>query len=485
MTVVPIGRQFTNLAEADPDRPSLTCNEVTLTRAEVERSANRRARAFQQLGVVQGDLVTVALPNSIDFYLSCIAIWKLGATPQPVSWRLPALEREAIVELADSRIVVGTAPDAHPGRTCLPVDWQPDPALDDSPLPDVVSPSLKAPTSGGSTGRPKLILSGDPGLVDVDSRMNLLMEPDRCQVVPGPLYHNGPFIFSMSSLFRGNHIVVEQKFDAERTLRLIERHSCDWIFLVPTMMNRIWRLPQETRDRYDLSSLRIVFHLAAPCPVWLKQNWIDWLGPDRIWELYAGTEAQAMTLISGSEWLEHRGSVGRPVAGEMKVLDVEGNEVKSGEVGEVWMRPPPERDRPTYEYRGAEARRMEGGWESLGDLGWMDEDGYLYLSDRRTDLILAGGANIYPAEVESALEEHPEVHGSVVIGLPDEDLGQRVHAIIQVDDPANPPDENELRAFLAERLVRYKVPRTFEFVSELLRDDAGKVRRSALRDARV
>ena len=315
--------------------------------------------------------------------------------------------------------------------------------------------------------------------------MALLMEPDRCQVVPGPLYHNGPFIFSMGALFRGNHIVVERKFDAERTLQLIERHSCDWIFLVPTMMNRIWRLPQETKDRYDISSLRIMFHLAAPCPPWLKQNWIDWLGPDRIWELYAGTEAQAMTLISGTEWVAHRGSVGRPVLGEMKVLDPDGNDVKPGEVGEVWMRPPPERERPTYEYRGADARRMDGGWESLGDLGWMDEDGYLYLSDRRTDLILAGGANIYPAEVESALEEHPAVQGCVVIGLPDEDLGQRVHAIVQVADPAEPPDEVELRSFLAERLVRYKVPRTFEWVSELLRDDAGKVRRSALRDARL
>lgn len=166
----------------------------------------------------------------------------------------------------------------------------------------------------------------------------------------------------------------------------------------------------------------------------------------------------------------------------MQILGPDGSPLPPGEVGEVWMRPPPDRARPTYEYRGAEPRARDGGWESLGDLGWMDADGYLYLSDRRVDLILAGGANIYPAEVEAALEEHPAVDGSVVIGLPDEELGQRVHAIVA---SSSPPTEDELRTFLSERLVRYKVPRTFEFVTELLRDDAGKVRRSALRDERA
>jgi len=484
MAVVSIGRVLTMLAEAEPDRRSITDQDRTVTRSQLESRANRLARAYEDLGVRQGDLVTVGLPNSVEFYEVCCAVWKLGATPQLVSGRLPAREREAIVELADSRLVVGADPAAHPGRTVLPAGFEPDDALDDRPLPDVVAPSFKAPTSGGSTGRPKLILSGDPGVVDLDARPPLFQQADGCQVVVGPLYHNGPFTFSMWGLFRGSHLIVEPRFDARTTLSLIERHHADWIFLVPTMMHRIWRLDPAVREGYDLSSLRIVFHLAAPCPPWLKQNWIDWLGPDRIWELYAGTEAQASTLISGREWLAHRGSVGRPSAGEMKVLDAEGRELPPGEVGEVWMRPPPGRERPTYEYRGAEARRREGGWESLGDLGWMDADGYLYLSDRRVDMILAGGANIYPAEVEAALEEHPAVRGSVVVGLPDDDLGQRVHAIVEVDHPGA-VDEEDLRSFLATRLVRYKIPRTFEFVDELLRDDAGKVRRSALRDARI
>lgn len=483
MAIVSIGRRLTDLAEADPDRPSLTCDGHTITRAEVESKANRLARAYAGLGVVQGDLVTIALPNSIEFYLACFAIWKLGATPQPVSSRLPLAEREAIVELADSRLIVGV--DSHPTRVSLPAGYQPPADLDDSPLPDVISPSLKAPTSGGSTGRPKLILSGDPGVVDVEAGPTLMQKVDGCEVVAGPLYHNGPFIFSMGAFFHGNHLVVESHFDAVDTLRLIEQHAVDWIFLVPTMMHRIWRLDPAVRDSFDLSSLVVMLHLAAPCPPWLKQNWIEWLGPERIFELYAGTEAQAATWITGTEWLEHRGSVGRPLVGEMKILGPDGEELAPGEVGEVWMRSPPTRERPTYEYRGAEARRREGGWESLGDLGSMDADGYLYLSDRRVDLILAGGANIYPAEVEAALEEHPGVLGSVVIGLPDDDLGQRVHAIVHVADVGAPPSEASLRAFLDTRLVRYKVPRTFEFVDSLLRDDAGKVRRSALRDARI
>jgi len=479
MAVVSIGRRLTDLAAADPDRPAVTCDERTVTRSELERRANRLARAYAELGVGPGELVTIALPNSIEFYEAAWAIWKLGATPQPVSWRLPDRERQAIVELADSRLVLGAT---APGRISLPAGWEPPASLSDEPLRDVVSPCLKAPTSGGSTGRPKLILSGDAGVFDTEARPGRLMERERTQVVAGPLYHNAPFLYSTSGLLLGNHLVVERRFDAGNTLRLIERWACDWIFLVPTMMSRIWRLPD--RLAYDVSSLRVVLHLAAPCPPWLKQHWIDWLGPDRIWELYAGTEAQASTLISGREWLDHRGSVGRVVSGAMRVRDRSGADLGPGQVGEIWMRPPEGRDGPTYRYRGAEARRSVDGWESLGDLGWMDADGYLYLSDRRDDLILAGGANIYPAEVEAALEEHPAVSGSVVIGLPDDDLGQRVHAVVCLEPGATAPTEDELRRFLGERLVRYKVPRSFEFVSELLRDDAGKVRRGALRDER-
>jgi bile acid-coenzyme A ligase len=235
------------------------------------------------------------------------------------------------------------------------------------------------------------------------------------------------------------------------------------------------------REKYDLSSLRVVWHLAEPCPPWLKEAWIEWLGADRIFELYAGTEAQAATVITGSEWLEHRGSVGRTFTGSICITDVDGNEVPAGVEGEVWMKS--DLENPSYRYIGAEARMRDGGWESLGDMGWLDEEGFLYLGDRTTDMILTGGANVYPAEVEAVIAEHPAVRSCAVIGLPDDDLGSIVHAIVEAD-----PDElrvDDLLTFVRERLVRYKVPRTVEVVTEPLRDDAGKLRRSALRAERL
>jgi bile acid-coenzyme A ligase len=288
----------------------------------------------------------------------------------------------------------------------------------------------------------------------------------------------------MTALLAGNHVVLMGKFDAERTLQLIDRFRPDSMYLVPTMMARISKLPAEVRERCDVSSLKVVWHLAAPCPPWLKEEWINWLGAETIWELYGGTEAQAATIITGVEWMAHKGSVGKVNVNQFKVLRPDGSEAEAGEVGEVFMRPSDDENLRTYRYIGAEARRIEGGWESLGDMGSLDADGYLYLSDRQTDMILAGGANIYPAEIEAALDEHPRVRSCAVIGLPDDDLGNLVHAIVQTDD-GTPIDLDELRAHLAERLVRYKIPRTFEFTNDALRDDAGKLRRSALRAERL
>jgi bile acid-coenzyme A ligase len=282
-------------------------------------------------------------------------------------------------------------------------------------------------------------------------------------------------------LLKGNHVVVMERFDAATALALVERHRVDWMYAVPTMMHRIWRLPAQDRRAFDVSSLRVVFHMAAPCPPWLKQAWIDWLAGERILELYGGTEAQAITVIAGDEWLEHRGSVGRPVVGEILVLDTAGNELPPGAVGEIWMRRGPDGP-PSYRYVGAEAKSRPGRWESLGDMGWKDADGYLYLSDRDTDMILVGGANVYPAEVESALDEHPQVTSSCVIGLPDDDYGNSVHAIVQTAERITGAQLDE---FLRSRLGTYKRPRTYEFVTEPLRGDDGKVRRSALRAERV
>ncbi|CAN5604365.1 AMP-binding protein [soil metagenome] len=474
-------RRLALLAEEEPGRIAITCGEDTITRADLVSRSNRLARELVELRVEVGSMVTIALPNSIDFVVAVAAAWAVGATPQPVSSRLPSRELASIVELADSLVVIGADPGTFPDRTCLPVGHQPSADLDDAALPDVASPSWKAPTSGGSTGRPKLIVAGDPAVYVEGFASFLGFTADGTLVMPGPLYHNGPFIWTCQALLRGSSVALLERFDAEATLAAIGAHHATVAYLVPTMMKRIWRLPEEVRDRYDLSSLTTVWHLAEPCPDWLKQVWIDWLGPERIFELYAGTEGQTSTIITGTDWLAHRGSVGRPAPDTVQIADEDGNEVPAGVHGEIWLRSA--REAPTYRYVGAEARTREGGWESLGDRGWLDGDGYLYLGDRTGDMILTGGANVYPAEVEAAIAEHPAVRSCVVFGLPDEDKGNVIHAVVEADE--SELDVEELLAFLRERLVAYKLPRTVEVVDQALRDDAGKVRRGELRALRL
>jgi bile acid-coenzyme A ligase len=468
------------LAQARPDRPAVTASAESVTRAELEDRAEGLARAMRAAGVRADDFVSMALPNGVDWFVGALATWMLGATIQPVNPRMPERELRAVLDLAEPRVVLALDPSLAAGRTVL----SPRDRLDDgSPLPPVISRTWKAPTSGGSTGRPKLIVSGDPAAMDTDLAMGTMfgMPDDGCIVMPGPLFHNGPLIWSVAGLLSGLHVVVLDRFDAEQTLALMAEHRADVVYLVPTMMKRIWRLPTDVREAYDLSNLKLVWHLAEPCPVWLKQAWIDWLGAERIIELYGGTEGQLRCVISGPEWLAHKGSVGKPLGGAISVRDPDGHPVPAGVEGELWMRS--DRDTPAYQYIGATARTSDDGWESLGDMGWVDEDGYVYLGDRSSDMILVGGSTVYPAEVEGALGEHPEVRSCAVIGLPDEDKGNLIHAIVEADPGRVTGDE--LRAFVGERLAGYKRPATFEFVDTALRDDAGKVRRSELRAERL
>lgn len=482
MAVISLSRIIAHWAALQPARTVLSHEGQDVSWAEFEARTNRLARAYQQLGVKPDDFVTVSLPNGIEFFEACFAIWKAGATPQPISARLPKLERDQIVEIGAPSLVIGVAEGEYPQAACVPQGYAPSAELPDTPLPEVTAASFKAMTSGGSTGRPKLIVSKQPAASDPDVPL-LEISQQGCMLIPGPLYHNGPFLWAMTALFKGCTVVVTTRFDAEETLRLIEKHKVDVIYTVPTMMRRIWALPEEVRNRYDLSSLKALWHLAAPCPAWLKECFIEWLGPEVIWELYGGTEGQGSTTIQGTEWLKHRGSVGKPVETcEMKIVGDNGETLPPREVGEVFIRPLAGAG-TTYRYIGADAKAIDGGWESLGDLGWMDEDGYLYLSDRLSDMVIVGGANIYPAEVEAAIEAYPGVRSSAVIGLPDEDMGARLHAVI--DRPDGPVDDAAMTAHLAERLVRYKIPKSFEYTAEAVRDDAGKVRRKALREARL
>jgi bile acid-coenzyme A ligase len=482
MSLISLSRIIAHWAAIQPSRAALVHEGHSVTWAQLEARTNRLARAYQALGVKQDDFVTIALPNGIEFFEACLATWKAGATPQPVSARMPKFERDQIVEVGEPSLVVGVEPGEYAPTACLPAGYVPDASLSDAPLPEVTAASYKAMTSGGSTGRPKLIVSKSPAAADPDLPL-LNIEQQGCMLIPGPLYHNGPFLWAMTALFKGCTIVVTTRFDAEETLRLVEAHKVDVIYTVPTMMRRIWALPEEVRTKYDVSSLKALWHLAAPCPPWLKECFIEWLGAEVIWELYGGTEGQGSTTIQGTEWLTHKGSVGRPVETcEMKVVDENGVTLPPGEVGEVFIRPLAGAG-TTYRYIGAAAKSIEGGWESLGDMGWMDAEGYLYLTDRLSDMILVGGANIYPAEVEAAIDAFPGVRSSAVIGLPDEDMGARLYAV--VDRPDGPADPKAMEAHLAERLVRYKIPKQFEYVTEPVRDDAGKVRRKALREARL
>jgi bile acid-coenzyme A ligase len=472
-------------AERKPaDAIAVSHGADALTWEQLERNANRRARAFATKGVKAGDFVAIGLPNSNAFFETTFAVWKCGATPTSLSWRLPRGEAAAVLEILKPALVVGGEEDWN-APNALPVNFTAD-GFSDEPLASPVARYWKAMTSGGSTGRPKVILDHQPAVVDTSAEPPLGIPLGASLLNPGPLYHNAPFIVSHTALFAGGRVTGLVKFDAEETLRLIEASRVQWVNFVPTMMHRIWALPHEVRNAYDLSSLQIVFHMAAPMPPWLKEKWIDWLGAERIYELYGGTERQGATIISGVEWLAHKGSVGK--IGEscrLRIIGEDGHDVAPGETGEIYFLPN-DGAGSTYHYLGAEPKRRADDWESLGDIGRLDADGYLYLGDRLADMILRGGANIYPAEVEAAVTAHPEVRSCVVVGLPDPEFGQRVHAILELDENANAQAvADDMGDFLADRLSRYKHPETFESVSVGLRDDSGKVRRTLLRDERA
>jgi bile acid-coenzyme A ligase len=448
----------------------------------LERDSNRRARLYREMGVKDGDFVTVALENSASFFEATFAIWKLGATPHMVSPRMPGAEAEAILEVMRPALVVGEPGPWPTGVRVVSGEARVE-GVDDSPLPDVApSRYWKAMSSGGSTGRPKIIVDHKPAVYD--PQQPWARQPlDSAILNTSPLFHNAGFLTAHIGLFHGDRVVGMARFDAEEALRLIEQHRIEWALFVPTMMHRIWSLPHSVREKYDLSSLQAVVHSTSAMPRWLKEKWLDWLGPQKIWELYGATEQIGGTTISGVEWLEHPGSVGRPNPGaQLKILRDDGTECAAGEAGEIYFIP---RTGPgsTYHYLGAEAKRRPGGWETSGDIGWVDDEGYLYIADRRVDLIVRGGANIYPAEVEAALDSFPGVASSIVIGLPHESLGRTVHAIIE-SAPGCSLDLGALRDHLVGRLLKYKLPESIELVGYALRSDAGKARRAQLREER-
>lgn len=460
--------------------PAVTYPDGTLTWDELDRRSNQRARLLASLGVGKDDLVAVMLPNGCEFHEAVAGIWKAGATPCLLPSRLPGREASEMLALASPAAIIGDIAIPHDAPRIAPgaaLDH-----LSDAPLENAGAAHWKAVASGGSSGRPKIIVDSMSASIDPGAPpfAGLGVPTDGAMLNPGPLYHNMPFLFTSFGMMAGAHIVGMNRFDAEECLRLIERHRVEFTVMVPTMMQRILALPEDVRTVYDLSSLKVVWHMSAPCPPWVKRAWIDWLGPDRIFEAYGGTEGGGGTFITGAEWLAKPGSVGRAAPGTLRILREDGSEADAGEIGEVNF---PAAGAGKFRYIGAEKKVDAAGGYSIGDLGHLDADGYLFLADRRSDLILRGGANVYPAEVEAALDEHPLVSSSVVIGLPSEDLGERVHAIIQLREGAQ-LDLAAITAHLGERLAKYKWPASYELSEAPLRDDAGKVRRSALKSER-
>ena len=435
------------------------------------------AGALAARGVATGDRVSLRLGNTAEMIFSVFAAWKLGAVPVPVRWDLPEWECVRVLEVIEARVDLS--------RDDL--DWLRATADDEiEPLPDAMSPQSHGICSSGSTGTPKVIVIDRPAEWDgqgPDPFPSGWIDVARPQIVlvPAPLYHTNGFA-TLPLLLAGDRLVLLEKFDAARVIDLVERHRVTTFTATPTMLQRIADVPGI--DDRDLSSLVWVLQGAAAIPGSLVRRWIDLIGAERFYLAYGMTEGLGLAAMRGDEWLSHPGSVGRGYRDtEIRILDADGALLPPGEVGEIFLRWPAG---GLYHYLGGATRLAvtDDGFASAGDLGFVDEDGFLHIADRRSDLIISGGANVYPAEVESALIDHPEIADVVVIGLSDDEWGRRVHAIIEPRDHTTPPSEADVIAFAKSRLAGYKAPKTVEVVDRIPRSEATKVNRQELIRAR-
>lgn len=475
-------------ARSRADEPALVFahadrSEEILTWKELAGLATEFARGLVARGVTRGRTAAAVIPNSPELVALGFATWRAGGCFLPVSADMPAPERDALLGLVDPAVVVTSAPpdSASDARVITPDDLRAEDSSGTDPMPEIFAWPGKAIGSGGSTGRPKVIVTKRPwawmpGAEDNPIWKSMGIRPGMRHLISGPLYHNWGFDLCFVGLAAGFPMVLMERFEARRAVDLIRRHRVQYAGLVPTTMRRIAQLPGLDPD--DLSSLEAICHSAAPCPPALKRAWMKLLSPERVYEIYGGTEGFGICTLRGDEWLAHPGSVGRPVDSEVLIVGDDERPLPPGEIGAIYLRRRDPDDHATY--RGAPpAPSTADGFLSLGDLGWVDEDGFLYLADRRADLIITGGVNVYPAEVEAALAEHPAVAESVVIGVPDEEWGKRVHAVIELREGTSATAE-DIRTHCASLLLKTKVPKTVEFIDRLPRSDAGKIRRSQL-----
>lgn len=447
-----------------------------VTWEELDIRSTQLARVLAGRGLGLGDVLAVCIRNSPEHLLSSFAAWKVGATVVPVRWDLPDWERNRVLAtLAPHLVIDADHLDVFEESRTAPTE----------PLPEVVSPHGWGVCSSGSTGTPKVIFVKNPGLFvpgfggvsSVVEAYGKLPQPQRV-LVPAPLYHTNGFT-ATRNLMAGVQVVLLERFHAARVLDLVEQQRVTGFIGATPMLQRIAQVPGV--DERDFSSLDWVQQGASPLPVWLGRRWCELVGPERFYMSYGASEMHGLVTCRGDEWLEHPGTLGRAFGEtEIKILDSDGKELPEGEVGLIYMRTP---TGPAAYYVGDDVPpmpRTDDGFVTVGDLGWLEGGGFLFLADRRTDMIVTGAVNVFPAEVESALSEHPDIADVVVIGLRDPEWGRRVHAIVQPAGPGERPDPEEVIAFARERLATYKVPKTVEFVDSIQRNDAMKLNRAAL-----
>jgi long-chain acyl-CoA synthetase len=479
----------------------------TVSYRELDQASNRLAQLFRDKGLRQGDRIALMLENHPRYFEICWAAQRSGIIYTAISSRLTAGEAAYIVGDCGARLFISSkalADQAGALRAQMPAvhtRLMLDGVIEGYAAYESAVAAYPATRIGdeaaggdmlyssGTTGRPKgvFVAPESSDIAFVGSLVRICagyfgFDTNTVYLSPGPLYHAAPLRFAMSVMRLGGTVVVMEHFDAGEFLRLVQQYHITHTQVVPTMFVRMLKLPEEQRRAHDLSSLRVAIHAAAPCPVQIKQQMIDWWGPV-IWEYYAGTEGMGMTLVNSAEWLAHKGSVGRAILGVLHICDDDGEELPAGENGGVYFA-----EGKAFEYYNDPQKTAQGrnakGWTTLGDIGYVDAEGYLYLTDRKAHMIISGGVNIYPQEAENLLVTHPKVLDVAVFGVPNEEFGEEVKAVVQ---PRHRTDaskalEQELMAFCREHLSAIKCPRSIDFIDELPRHPTGKLYKRLLRD---
>jgi acyl-CoA synthetase (AMP-forming)/AMP-acid ligase II len=502
------------VARADPDRVAFVMagSGARLTFGEFDAAANRLAHLFRDQGLAEGDHAVFFLPNSLEALVASGAGERTGLQYTPLDFHLTADEAAYVINDACARVVV-TGEALREVAAQLPVRcpkverWlfhtppgaaPPEgyesyaDAVDGYPSEHVPGERLGSAMlySSGTTGRPKGIMRPLPGIdptiplpvYELVGKLVYKLRPGSVLLQPGPLYHAGPQSTTAITLRLGGTTVVMERFDARRFLELIEQYSVTNTIVVPTMMSRVLALPPEVREAVDLSTLEALVHGAAPCPQSVKRQMIDWLGPI-VYEYYGATEAIGGCTATSQEWLERPGTVGRPYMGELVIRDDDGAEVPPGTPGQVWFRGNTNFVYWADDAKTAAGRTGDGTTSTTGDIGYVDDDGYLYLTDRTAFMIISGGVNVYPQEVENVLADHPDVADVAVLGVPNEDLGEEVKAVVALRRGV-PEDgaERRLVEYCRARLSKIKVPRSVDFVEEVPRLATGKLNKRLLRE---